>query len=314
MEPDSLQIRVHGDASLPTLIYLPGLHGDWLLVTRFRLAMAGRVRFVEFTYPNTLTWSLDDFAAAVEAKLHDHGIGHGWLLAESFGSQVAWPLLARSRGGEEADSHFAIRNSELEKSASSPRRLPAFHADGLILAGGFARHPWLGGVHMTEWLCRRAPLAWLTAIVSSYAVIARWRFKQSPEVLAALRDFKARWGEPLRHAAAHRLRLIAANDPRASARAATLPVFHLTGVLDPVVPWPAAQRWFRRECPGWRADRVVWTADHNVLGTSTREAVAQVLAWIGEGQKTGVRSQTAARELGPAPNSHLPPRIHLAEG
>ena len=137
---DALQIRVHGDASLPTLIYLPGLHGDWLLVTRFRLALAGRVRFVEFTYPHTVTWSLDDYAAAVEGKLREHGIASGWLLAESFGSQVAWPLLQSQ----------------------------SFRAEGLILAGGFARHPWLAAVRATEWLVRLAPLAWLTAIVSGY--------------------------------------------------------------------------------------------------------------------------------------------------
>ena len=42
---DDLKMRVHGDASLPTLIYLPGLHGDWTLVSSFRAAIAGRVRF-----------------------------------------------------------------------------------------------------------------------------------------------------------------------------------------------------------------------------------------------------------------------------
>ena len=252
MLSDTLQIRIHGDATLPTLIYLPGLHGDWLLVTRFRLAVAGRVRFVEFTYPNTTEWSLEEYARAVAAKLIEHGITRGWLLAESFGSQVAWPLLQSQR----------------------------FKADGLVLAGGFVRHPWLTAVRATEWLVRRAPLPWLTAIVSGYAVVARWRFKRNPEVLAALREFKARWSEPLRHAAAHRLRLIAANDPRRHAHAATLPVFHLTGVLDPVVPWPPVQRWLRRECPGWRGNRIVWTADHNVLGTGTSAAVRQVLDWM----------------------------------
>ncbi len=247
-----LQIRIHGDAALPTLIYLPGLHGDWLLVTRFRLAVAGRVRFVEFTYPNTVTWSLADYAAAVEGKLREHGIAQGWLLAESFGSQVAWPLLQSQ----------------------------SFRAEGLILAGGFAKHPWLSAVRATEWLLRRLPLAWLTAVVTGYAVVARWRFKQNPEVLAALREFKARWGEPLRHAAAHRTHLVATNDSRPLARAASLPVFHLTGVLDPVVPWPAVQRWLRRECPGWRANHIVWTADHNVLGTGTGAAARWVLHWM----------------------------------
>ena len=277
---DALQIRVHGDAALPTLIYLPGLHGDWLLVTRFRLAVAGRVRFVEFTYPNTVTWSLADYAAAVEEKLHEAGITSGWVLVESFGSQVAWPLMARSRRGEEADASKLDTFQRPEDSASSRRRLPEFRAEGLILAGGFAQHPWLAAVRATEWLMRTLPLAWLTAVITSYAVVARWRFKQNPEVLAALREFKARWGEPLRHAAAHRLRLIAGNDPRPLARAVTTPVFHLTGVLDPVVPWPPVQRWLRRECPGWRANRVVWTADHNVLGTGTAQAVAAVLGWL----------------------------------
>ena len=66
---EELQLRIHGDAALPTLIYLPGLHGDWTLVTSFRLALAGRVRFVEFTYPRTLMWSLEDYARAIEAAL-----------------------------------------------------------------------------------------------------------------------------------------------------------------------------------------------------------------------------------------------------
>ncbi len=65
---ETLRLRLHGDDSLPTLIYLPGLHGDWTLVASFRRALAGRVRFVEFTYPRTLTWPLDDYATAIEAK------------------------------------------------------------------------------------------------------------------------------------------------------------------------------------------------------------------------------------------------------
>lgn len=248
---ETLQIRVHGEAALPTLIYLPGLHGDWLLVTRFRLALAGRVRFVEFTYPNTETWGIGEFVSAVEGKLREHGIVSGWVLAESFGSQVAWPLL----------------QSE------------TFRAEGLILAGGFVKHPWPVAVRATEWLLRRLPLALLTAVVSSYAVVARWRFKQHPEVMGALREFRARWGEPLRRAAAHRTHLVAINDPRPLARAASLPVFSLTGAWDPVVPWLPVRGWLRRECPGWRGDRVVWTADHNVLSTGTPAAAAQVLAW-----------------------------------
>ena len=69
---EELQIRVHGQGLEPTLVYLPGLHGDWTLVSSFRAALTGRVCFVEFTYPRTLTWSLDDYAAAIEEALLAH--------------------------------------------------------------------------------------------------------------------------------------------------------------------------------------------------------------------------------------------------
>src|SRR5258706_11924335 len=114
---ETLQIRIHGDASFPTLIYLPGTHGDWTLVASFRLAIAGRVRFVEFTYPRTLTWSLDDYAAAVEDELLANGIQRGWLLGESFSSLVAWATIGRNAGGKNR-----------------------FQIEGLILANGFVRH------------------------------------------------------------------------------------------------------------------------------------------------------------------------------
>ncbi len=111
--PEELQLRIHGDASLPTLIYLPGLHGDWTLVGGFLQALDGRVRFVEITYPRTLDWSLDDYAAAIETALAENGIMSGWLLGESFGSQPLWALVARRK----------------------------FAAQGVILAGGFVKHP-----------------------------------------------------------------------------------------------------------------------------------------------------------------------------
>ena len=85
------QLRIHGDASLPTLIYLPGLHGDWTLVGGFREAVDGRVRFVEMTYPRTLTWSLDDYAAAIEARS-----GAKWNHARLAARRI---ILARNRFG-----------------------------------------------------------------------------------------------------------------------------------------------------------------------------------------------------------------------
>src|SRR5678815_2708238 len=77
-----IQLRVHGNSTLPTIIHLPGLHGDWTLLGPFRAALGGRVRFVESTYPRRLDWSLDDYAGAIEAALLEHGITSGWILGE----------------------------------------------------------------------------------------------------------------------------------------------------------------------------------------------------------------------------------------
>ena len=66
---EELQIRVFGDASLPTLVYLPGLHGDWTMIPAFRVALNGRVRLVEITYPRTLTWTIPDYARAINQAL-----------------------------------------------------------------------------------------------------------------------------------------------------------------------------------------------------------------------------------------------------
>src|SRR5947207_15230888 len=120
---DGLKMRVHGDASLPTLVYLPGLHGDWTLVSSFRAAIAGRVRFVEFTYPRTTTWSLDDYARGIEGMLLAQGIERGWLLGESFGSQPAWQIVGRSRDRRNA--------SEASKPGDDP---VGFQTQGLILS------------------------------------------------------------------------------------------------------------------------------------------------------------------------------------
>jgi pimeloyl-ACP methyl ester carboxylesterase len=251
-EPEQVRLRVHGAPDQATVVYLPGLHGDWTLVGAFRLALGGQVRFVEMTYPRTATWTLEDYAAGVERALAEAGIASGWVLAESFGSQVAWPLVARQR----------------------------FHAAGLILAGGFGRHPLRWAVRLSERLCGRVSLSLLTRILFGYARMLRWRYRNSPDLAASLREFLERRTEADRQAAVHRLRLIAGNHPEDLARRIQVPVYALTGFVDPVVPWPFVRRWLRRNCPNLRSYRIIWGSDHNVLGTVPRRAAQQVLAWM----------------------------------
>ncbi len=245
-------MRVYGDAALPTLIYLPGLHGDWTLVGSFRRAVAGRVRFVEMTYPRTLTWSLEDYAREIEGGLAERGIGRGWLLGESFGSQVLWSLVGRGR----------------------------FQVEGLVLAGGFVRHPMRWGVRLAERVSGRVPLALLTRILFGYAKVARFRYRHSPETLANIHEFIARRTELDREAAIHRLRLIARYDPRPIAREVSVPVYGITGLLDPIVPWCCVGPWLKRNCPRLREYKVMMGGDHNVLGTTAQAAAAQVLSWM----------------------------------
>ena len=252
---EKLEMRVHGDAALPTLVYLPGLHGDWTLVGSFRHALGGRARFVEMTYPRTLTWSLEDYAQAIEAGLAERGIGRGWLVGESFGSQVLWSLVGRGR----------------------------FQVQAVILAGGFIRHPMGWGVRLAERMGGGIPLTLLTRILFGYAKVARFRYRHSPETLADIHEFIARRTDLDRQAAVHRLRLIQRNDPRPIARQVKVPVYGLTGLVDPIVPWFCVRPWLRKNCPSLREYRIMMGGDHNVLGTSAQGAAQQVLRWVEKG-------------------------------
>jgi pimeloyl-ACP methyl ester carboxylesterase len=249
---EELQMRLYGEASRPTLVYLPGLHGDWTLVGSFRRALGDRVRFVEVTYPRTLDWSLEDYAENVERALAERGITGGWLLGESYSSQVVWPMVERGK----------------------------FRADGLIFAGGFVQHPLRWGVRFLERVAGAVPLSWITRIMFGYAKVARFRYRHSPETRADIREFIARRTEPDRRAAVHRLHLIANNDSRSIAKKTTLPIFALSGVLDPIVPWFFVRPWLRKNCPTLRDYKILWHADHNVLGTGADAAAEQVIEWI----------------------------------
>ena len=253
---EELQVRVHGDAVKGTLVYLPGLHGDWTLVASFRAALAGRTRFVEFTYPRTLDWSLDDYARGVLDALNGQDIEEGWLLAESFGSQVAWAML------EVPQTRFRVL--------------------GVVLAGGFVRHPLPSLVQLCRAIVAGLPMSWLRPLLVLYAWYARFRHRHAPETLADIGEFVARRTDLDRRAAAHRLRLIAEADWRPAAARTRLPVFYLSGLFDPIVPWPVVRRWLRRNCPGHRDSRVFVTSDHTVLSMVPAAAAAQVLRWIRE--------------------------------
>lgn len=250
--PEELQIRIHGADNLPTLVYLPGLHGDWTLVGDFRQQLAGKARFVEFIYPRTLIWSLDDYATAIENALAQNGISRGWLLGESYGSQIAWVLVARKK----------------------------FSAQGIILAGGFVKYPLRWGVRLVRTVFGLIPFKLLVWLIAGYGKFARFRYRHSPETHAAIDEFVARRTELDRQAMLHRLDQIAEFDPREIARTANLPIFNLSGWFDPVVPCPIVRRWLGKNCSSLRGDKIFWSVDHNILATTHVKAASQIFAWM----------------------------------
>jgi len=256
---EQVLIRVHGPPALPTLIYLPGMHGDWTLVTSFRAALEGKVRFVEITYPHSTHWTLDDYAAGIERELLANGVSEGWLVGESFGSQPAWGMIHRVQ------------------QQKSPLRIR-----GLILAGGFVKHPWPWGARFLQLLSRGIPQFLMRGLLGVYAAYARFRHWEAPETRSEIQTFVTNRLHPDDSPAMQRrYELIVLEDLRATARSCTLPIYQLTGLIDPIVPAPLIRRWLKRNCPGFEGGKTILSADHNVLGTAPKKSAELVLEWMG---------------------------------
>ena len=280
---DQVQVRLHGhpDRQPITFLYLPGLHGDWTLLGPLRRALGGCACLVEVAYPCRSDWTLADYARSVLEEVTRVGAGPCWILGESYSSQVAWELLAQ----------LAARTSPVASSGSPAPATPAagFSAAGLILVGGFVRHPWPWGVDLLGYVSSVAPAWFVGCACRAYAALAGWRSgagggvpSASPEAacFAELELFVRRRADPAdRRAINSRYRLIRQSDPRPGARAARLPVYQLSGFWDPLVPWWQVRRWLRRDCPGYIATRVVAGAGHNVLLGAAEESARQILEW-----------------------------------
>jgi pimeloyl-ACP methyl ester carboxylesterase len=211
-----------------------------------------------------MDWSLDDYASAMEAALLEHGITSGWILGESFSSLVAWQFLSRQQTTE--------------------RR--AFNVAGLILVGGFVRHPWPWAVRFAYSTSRIVSLKLLRHLCKLYGRATRRRYCDCPEVVGELDEFvERRTIESDRQVITHRYHIISESDPRPIAGATTLPVRQLTGAWDPIVPWWQVRPWLRRHCPGYRACRIVWSGGHNVLLSAPRKSADQIMHWVCEPAK-----------------------------
>lgn len=136
------------------------------------------------------------------------------------------------------------------------------------------------GVDSAKVFCAGLPLRFITWALFFYAPFARFRFGNSPEALESIKEFIARRTMEDKCAATHRLKLIAENDPRELAARVNVPVYHLSGFWDPIVPWPMVRSWLKKNCPTYRGGRLIGMADHNVLATGIAKAVQIIESWI----------------------------------
>jgi len=253
-----VEMRCHGNPANPVLIYLPGLHGDWTLIATFRKLISENFYFIEFTYPRTLQWNLTDYAHAVDLALFQKGIRKGWILAESFSSQVLWELLE--------DHDFA--------------RSFGFTCYGVILAGGFVKYPINILVQTIADLLAILPWRLWKVTFWIYAKYSHFRHRNAPESAESVKEFVNRRTPEDIAAIRHRLNLIATNDPSTGVKQVRCPIYLLAGIFDPIVPtWPVL-RWLRMNCRRFQSHKIIWPADHNVLGTEPAQAVRQIESWI----------------------------------
>ena len=76
------------------------------------------------------------------------------------------------------------------------------------------------------------------------------------------------------------MHLLAKNDPCPIAKEVTVPVYAITGLFDPIVPWLSVRSWLKQNCPALKEFRIVRHSDHNVLGNAADTAAKYVLGWM----------------------------------
>lgn len=276
MQEEPLLIRIHGNPGGPTIVYLPGIHGDWSMIGDFRRQVLPHYCFVEFTYPRTTTWSLQQYGEAVLEKLAEHGVSHGWVIGESFGSQVAWKLL------------------ELQRAA--PEK---FTPEGFILAGGFVHHLTVAGFTFFGKKIQ-LPLQKQFSLLRFFGRRILHRCLKDPLVREEIAEFKARRSQLDRDAVWHRLVLSRENDLRPVAATTQIPVYCLSGLIDLAVIFPHTHYWLWRYCPGYRGARLLvnWElstlgSDHHILGHG-RRSFRVIDRWI---QKNGKVDQKSLKSV-----------------
>jgi len=252
---DNVKITINDIGLTPILIYLPGIHGDASLGKEFRKFIAGKICFVEIEYPPNENWELDDYANSIISALNLIGIKECWLLAESFGSQVSFAIASKN-----CDIKF----------------------NGIILAGGFVRHPFIIGVRIVKWITKLMPMCLVKLWLKVYVAVCKIFFKRERKDKKIIKDFaRNRIDDADRRAIVKRYELIIKNDLRPIAKETKIPIYFLAGRWDVIVPWRPVLNWLKKNCPAFKDYKILNGADHPVIANAPETSAKQILDWLG---------------------------------
>lgn len=261
--------QISGARDCPTIVYLPGVHGDWTPHERARPMLSREAHFIETAYPRLPHWALDDFSDALEDLLKRLGIESAHLVGESFGSLVAW--------------QFGLTRPERVRS--------------LVLVGGFAQAPRFGVAAAAGRTLQLLPTFLLEAGIDMYVALKNTR--------GELRCASGQGAYPVtrtdrgRRATANRMAIIQRSDFRGKLTEIRFPVRYLGGARDVVVPVRREIATLRRELSaecGFQS-RIVSGAPHPMIASHPDSTVQQILRWVHETEQA-LEDSSASTSLG----------------
>jgi len=181
------------------------------------------------------------------------------------------------------------RNHSVPKSPATDRKRPA-SGERDNSRWGVRASPVAMGRSISSKVVDDVSFAVITRILLGIRPSQRFRFAGRPETFDEIQQFVAGLTQRDLAPPNHRLHLVAQNDPAPWRAKFSVPLYGLSGLFDPVVPWFWVRRWLRGNCPGLKGYRIIWLADHNVLGTSPDVAAEQIRTWMGLEQRSKARS------------------------
>ncbi len=243
-----------GDPNAPPVLYLPGVHGDWTPQVAARPLLSRNYHFVETAYPRIETWSIDDYAHALNDLLDELGIESAHIVGESFGSLVGW--------------EFGIAN---------PARVRSF-----TLVGGFSRPPRFRIAAAAAAALKTLPTRLLESSIDAY-VAGKSAFGESRETFD-VGAYPASRTARGRLATAKRMNIIQASDFSDRLTEVAFPVRYIGGANDIVVPVrreiATLANYLPKHCDF--QSELVRGAPHAMIASHPEATVDHISRWVNE--------------------------------